>query len=76
MSNPNGESVEKALRDSVKRMGYCMSVYSNDDGAFATKSQVQDFFNSEGINHIITKTHPNAAKRFIKTMNQQNSRWS
>ena len=45
-----------------------MSVHSDDDGAFATKNQVQDFFNSEGINHIVTKTHANVAERFIRTM--------
>ena len=68
MEERDGEHVLKALRTSFKKMGYPMSVYSDDDGAFATKNQVQDFFNSEGINHIITKTHANVAERFIRTM--------
>ena len=50
-------------------MGYPLSVYSDDDGAFATKNQVQDFFNSEGINHIVSKTHATVAERFIRTIN-------
>ena len=49
-------------------MGYPMSVYTDDDGAFATKNQVQDFFNSEGIKHKMTKTHANVAERFFRTM--------
>ena len=68
MEERDGEHVLKALRASFKKMGYPMSVYSDDDGAFATKNQVQDFFNSEGINHIVTKTHANVAERFIRTM--------
>ena len=43
MFNRDGESVEKALRESFKRMGYSMSVYSDDDGAFANKNNVQKF---------------------------------
>ena len=68
MEERDGEHVLKPLRASFKKMGYPMSVYSDDDGAFATKNQVQDFFNSEGIKHIITKTHANVAERFIRTM--------
>ena len=68
MEERDGEHVLKALRASFKKMGYPMSVYSDDDGAFATKNQVQDFFNSEGIHHIVTKTHANVAERFIRTM--------
>ena len=68
MFNRDGESVVKALRQSFNKMGYCMSCYTDDDGAFATKNHVQDFFNSEGINHIVTKTHANVAERFIRTM--------
>ena len=68
MEERDGEYVLKALGASFKKMGYPMSVYSDDDGAFAAKNQVQDFFNSEGINHIVTKTHANVAERFIRTM--------
>ena len=68
MEERDGEHGLKALRASFKKMGYPMSVYSDDDGAFATKNQVQDVFNSEGINHIVTKTHANVAECFIRTM--------
>ena len=61
-----------------------MSVYSDDDGACATKNQVQDFFNSEGIKHIMTKTQADVAERFIRTMKNkihdrvrfQNMKWT
>ena len=68
MEERDGEHVLKALRASFKKVGYPMSVYSDDDGAFATKNQVQDLFNSEGIKYIITKTHAKVAERFIRTM--------
>ena len=84
MEERDGEHVLKALRASFKKMGYPMSVNSDDDGAFATKNQVQDFFNSEGINHTVTKTHANVAERFIRTMKNKihhrvrfnNRRWT
>ena len=72
MDERDGEHVLKALRASLKKMGYPVSVHSDDDAAFATKNQVQDFFSSEGINHIITKTHANVVERFIRTIKKQN----
>ena len=50
-------------------MGYPISVYSDDDGAF--KSKVKEFFNDNGINHITTLTHANVAERFIRTLKNQ-----
>jgi len=50
-------------------MGYPISVYSDDDGAF--KSKVKYFFNDNAINHIITLTHANVAERFIRTLKNQ-----
>ena len=65
--NRDGESAENA-RESFKRMGYNMSVYSDDDGAFANKNNVQKFFESEGTTHLKTKTHAHVAERFIRTL--------
>ena len=36
MRNKDGVSVLKALKETFKKMGYCMSIYSDDDGAFQT----------------------------------------
>ena len=66
MKNIDGESVLKGLKESFEKMGFPMSIYSDDDGAF--KSVVKDFFESEGINHITTPTHANVAERFIRTI--------
>ena len=66
MKFKNGASVLRGLKKSFKIMGFPMSIYSDDDGAF--KSVVKDFFDGEGINHIITLTHANVAERFIRTM--------
>jgi predicted dithiol-disulfide oxidoreductase (DUF899 family) len=66
MQNKDSESVYEALLKMFKTMGYPMSVYSDDDGAFNRK--VKDFFKSEGIEHIITRTHANVAERFIRTL--------
>ena len=36
MRNKDGVSVLKALKETFKKMDYCMSIYSDDDGAFQT----------------------------------------
>lgn len=66
MKNKDGASVLPALKETFEKMGYPMSIYSDDDGAF--KSVVKKFFDDEGIQHIITLTHANVAERFIRTM--------
>ena len=66
MFNKDSISVYNALLKTFKKMGYPMSVYSDDDGAF--KSKVKEFFDGEGINHIVTLTHANVAERFIRTL--------
>ena len=66
MNNKGNHYVYNALLTIFKIMGYPMSVYSDDDGAF--KSKVKELFESEGINHITTLTHANVAERFIRTL--------
>ena len=66
MTNKDGKSVLSALKDSFKKMGHPMVIYSDDDGGFQTV--VKEYFNSEGIQHIITRTHANVAERFIRTI--------
>ena len=66
MKENNSESVLEALKEAFKKMGFPMSIYSDNDGAF--QSVVQKFFDDEGIEHIITQTHANVAERFIRSM--------
>ena len=66
MRNKDSNSVYDALLIIFKKMGYPISVYSDDDGAF--KSKVKTLFDSEGINHIVTLTHANVVERFIRTL--------
>ena len=66
MKENNSESVLSALKQAFKKMGFPMSIYSDNDGAF--QSVVKEFFEGEGIEHIITQTHANVAERFIRTM--------
>ena len=66
MNNKDSNSVYNALLIIFKKMGYPISVYSDDDGAF--KSKVKEFFDGEGINHIVTLTHANVVERFIRTL--------
>ena len=47
-------------------MGFPMSVYSDNDRAF--QAGVKDFFEKEGITHVVTLTHANVVERFIRTM--------
>ena len=64
MINKDSISVYNALVKMFEKMGYPISVYSDDDGAF--KSKVKELFNDNGINHITTLTHANVAERFIR----------
>ena len=66
MKENNSESVLVALKEAFKKMGFPMSIYSDNDGAF--QSVVKKFFEDEGIEHIVTQTHANVAERFIRTM--------
>ena len=66
MKENNSESVLSALKQAFKKMGFPMSIYSDNDGAF--QSVVKEFFEGEGIEHITTQTHANVAERFIRTM--------
>ena len=66
MTNKDGQSVLSALKDSFKKMGHPMVIYSDDDGGF--KTVVKECFEGEGIQHIITRTHANVAERFIRTI--------
>ena len=66
MNNKDSNSVDVALHIIFKKMGYPMSVYSDDDGAF--KSKVKQLFDGQGINHIITLTHANVDGWFIRTL--------
>ena len=66
MDNKDSMSVYDALLIVFKKIGYPISVYSDDDGAF--KSKVNEFFDGEGINHIVTLTHANVVERFIRIL--------
>ena len=66
LHNKDSISVYNALVIIFKKMGYPMSIYSDEDGAF--KSKVKTFFDGEGINHIVTSTHANVAERWIRTL--------
>ena len=66
MFNKDSESVYDALIKIFKKMGYPMSVYSDDDGAF--KSKVKELFDGEGITHVVTLTHANVVERYIRTL--------
>ena len=64
--NKDSISVYNALIEIFKKMGYPISIYSDDDGAF--KSKVKTLFESEGINHIVTRSHANVVERWIRTL--------
>jgi hypothetical protein len=66
LTNKDSVSVYNALQKSFKIMGFPMSIYSDDGGEF--KGKVKEFFDGEGIKHIITLTHANVVERFIRTM--------
>jgi len=66
MFNKNSFCVYNALQIIFKKMGLPITVYSDDDRAF--KAEVKAFFESEMINHVITRSRAHVAERFIKTL--------
>ena len=66
MKERNSQNVLSALKESFKKMGAPMSIYSDNDGAFM--SVVKEFLDGEGIQHTTTLTHANVAERFIRTI--------
>ena len=66
MYRKDSDSVLKVLKIIFRKMGYPMSIYSDDDGAF--KSKVKEFLDGQGINQIVTLTHANVVERWIRTL--------
>lgn len=66
MVNRDSETILEAMKQSFRKMGFPISIYSDDDGAF--KSVVKKFLDDNGINHIITLTHANVVERLIRTI--------
>ena len=66
MKEKSGPITLSAMKESFNKMGFPMSVYSDDDRAF--QAGVKDFFEKEGITHVVTLTHANVVGRFIRTM--------
>ena len=66
MKEKSGTNALSALKESFNKMGFPMSVYSDNDRAF--RAGVKDFFEKEGITHVVTLTHANVVERFIRTM--------
>ena len=66
MKEKSGPITLSAMKESFNKMGFPMSVYSDNDRAF--QAGVKDFFDKEGITHVVTLTHANVVERFIRTM--------
>ena len=66
MKEKSGPITLSAMKESFNKMGFPMSVYSDNDSAF--QAGVKDFFEKEGITHVVTLTHANVVERFIRTM--------
>ena len=66
MENRDTEHALPAFKECFKKMGFPMSIYSDNDSAF--QGGVKEFFKREGITHITTLTHANVVERFIRTM--------
>ena len=66
MKEKSGPITLSAMKESFNKMGFPMSVYSDNDRAF--QAGVKDFFEKEGITHVVTLTHANVVERFIRTI--------
>ena len=66
MKEKSGPITLSTMKESFNKMGFPMSVYSDNNRAF--QAGVKDFFEKEGITHVVTLTHANVVERFIRTM--------
>ena len=66
MKEKSGPITLSAMKESFNKMGFPMSVCSDNDRAF--QAGVKHFFEKEGITHVVTLTHANVVERFIRTM--------
>ena len=63
----DGETVYNAKLQCFNVFGHPMSIYTDDDRAFAYK-KLQEYLEGEAIRSIITLTHANVAERSIRTV--------
>ena len=57
-----------AIKQGIKEMGdKPVSIYSDDEGSFSSK-EVQQYFISQHIQHIVTRGHAPVAERAIRTI--------
>ena len=61
------ETVCKEILQGFKVLGHPMSIYTDDDGAFAYK-KLQEYLDGEAIRGVVTLTHANVAERAIRTV--------
>ena len=66
MKVKDGETVYKAILQCFKVLGHPMSIYTDDDGAFAYK-KIQEYL-GESIRSVVTLTHASVAERVIRTV--------
>ena len=66
MKNKDSPTVLSALKESLKKMGFPITVFSDSDGAF--QSVVKEFLEGEGVNVKTTLTHANVAERLIRSI--------
>lgn len=59
-------SIKKRLLRRWVSNVYILSIYSDNDSNF--QAGIKQFFEDEGIGHIITQTHANVAERCIRIM--------
>ena len=59
------ETVYKAMLQCFNVLGHPMSIYTDDDGAFAYK-QNQEYLEGEATRGIVTLTHASVAERAIR----------
>ena len=66
MCRKDSEAVLAAMKIIFSKMGYQMSIYTDDDGAF--KLKVKELLDGLGINQTDTLTHANVVERSIRTL--------
>jgi len=56
------------IKQIINKVGKPKNVYTDNEGAWSKRTEIDKYFKGENINHIITLSHPNVSERAIRTI--------
>ncbi len=60
-----------AIMEILHKMNKPRIIYTDNEGSWSAGTEIDKYFKTEGINHIITLSHPSVAERAIRTVKDE-----